>query len=159
MKARCAPAAKGEPLTAVKVPEVRTLMLLVLLAACGCSKGGPAKVNGPGTTTAPGLQYWDLTVGSGATAIPGKVLKMHYTGWLTNGTKFDSSLDHNQPFQFVLGTGRVIKGWEEGVAGMKVEGERQLRIPPDLAYGARAPSPTILRNSTLIFDVELVDVR
>ena len=136
------------------------LSVLILLAMFvpGCSRSGPAKVTGPGTTTASGLQYWDLTAGSGATAAPGKKVSVHYTGWLTDGTKFDSSLDRNQPFEFVLGATQVIKGWDEGVAGMKVRGKRQLRIPPNLAYGASPVGP-IPANSTLIFDVELLDVK
>src|SRR5215831_5304288 len=111
------------------------LILLLLVFALSCSKSGPTKVTGSGTTTASGLQYWDIKTGTGATAEPGKVVKVHYTGWLTDGSKFDSSVDRDQPLEFPLGTGRVIKGWDEGVAGMKVGGKRQLRIPPDLAYG------------------------
>lgn len=119
---------------------------------------GPTKVNGKSKTTASGLQYWDIMVGTGATATAGKTVKVHYTGWLTNGKKFDSSLDRHEPFAFSLGAGQVIKGWDEGVAGMKAGGKRQLRIPPELGYGARGAGGVIPPNSTLIFDVELLDV-
>src|SRR5439155_9397638 len=96
---------------------------------------GPTKVTGAGTKTASGLQYWDIKVGTGPTAAAGQKVKVEYTGWLTNGKKFDSSVGTGHPFEFSLGAGQVIKGWDEGVAGMKVGGKRQLRIPPDLGYG------------------------
>ncbi|HEY6308435.1 MAG TPA: FKBP-type peptidyl-prolyl cis-trans isomerase [Candidatus Angelobacter sp.] len=98
-----------------------------------------------------------MKVGTGATAMSGKKVKVHYTGWLTTGKKFDSSVG-KAPFEFKLGGGEVIKGWDEGVVGMKVGGKRQLRIPPDLAYGARGYPGLIPPNSTLVFDVELVSV-
>jgi len=119
----------------------------------------PTKVTGPGTKTADGLEYWDIKVGTGPTAQSGQTVKVHYTGWLTNGKKFDSSVDHGQPFSFRLGASQVIKGWDEGVAGMKVGGKRQLRIPPELGYGQRGYPPVIPENSTLIFDVELLGVQ
>jgi FKBP-type peptidyl-prolyl cis-trans isomerase len=97
-------------------------------------------------------------VGNGATAVAGKPVKVHYTGWLTDGKKFDSSVDRGQPFGFTLGAGQVIKGWDEGVAGMKVGGKRQLRIPPELGYGSRGAGSVIPPNATLIFDVELLEV-
>jgi len=115
-------------------------------------------VTGKPKTTSSGLQYWDIVVGTGATAVAGKPVKVHYTGWLTNGKKFDSSVDRGQPFVFPLGGGQVIKGWDEGVAGMKVGGKRQLRIPPELGYGARGAGGAIPPNATLIFDVELLEV-
>ena len=119
----------------------------------------PTKVTGKPTTTASGLQYWDIVVGTGAPAVAGKNVKVHYTGWLTTGKKFDSSVDRGQPFVFPLGAGQVIKGWDQGVAGMKVGGKRQLRIPPELGYGAGgAGGGLIPPNATLIFDVELLDV-
>jgi len=122
------------------------------------SPSSPAKVSGPPTTTASGLQYWDITVGTGATAVSGKAVSVHYTGWLTNGTKFDSSLDRGQPFVFTLGEGQVIPGWDEGIAGMKVGGKRQLRIPPSLGYGDSGANGVIPPNATLIFDVQLLGV-
>jgi FKBP-type peptidyl-prolyl cis-trans isomerase len=124
----------------------------------GASPSAPTKVSGQPTTTASGLQYWDLVVGTGATAVPGKDVQVHYTGWLTSGEKFDSSLDRGKPFVFPLGGGQVIKGWDEGVAGMKAGGKRQLRIPPSLGYGASGAGGVIPPNATLIFDVELLDV-
>jgi FKBP-type peptidyl-prolyl cis-trans isomerase FkpA len=137
---------------------VLCLFALMTLFAVSCSKGGPTKVTGAPQTTPSGLQYWDIKVGDGPTAEPGKIAKVNYTGWLTDGKKFDSSLDRGLPFEFPLGAGRVIKGWDEGLAGMHVGGKRQLRIPPDLAYGQRGVGP-IPPNSTLIFDIELLGVR
>ena len=120
---------------------------------------GPTKVTGASTKTASGLEYWDIKVGTGAVAQSGKHVKVDYTGWLTNGKKFDSSVGTGKPFDFMLGASQVIKGWDEGVAGMKVGGKRQLRIPPDLAYGKAGYSTVIPPDSTLIFDVRLVDVK
>jgi FKBP-type peptidyl-prolyl cis-trans isomerase len=120
----------------------------------------PSPVDGAGVTLPSGLVYWDLTTGTGAVAAKGSKVKVNYTGWLLEqGTKFDSSYDRHQPFEFTLGAGQVIKGWELGVAGMKVGGKRQLRIPPELAYGWRGQPPDIPRSAYLIFDVELVDVK
>ena len=113
----------------------------------------------PSTTTASGLQIEELVVGSGNAATAGQKVSVHYTGWLTNGTKFDSSKDRGQPFDFPLGGGRVIRGWDEGVQGMKVGGVRKLTIPPDLGYGARGYPPVIPPNSTLLFEVELLAVK
>lgn len=110
-------------------------------------------------TTASGLKYTDLQVGTGAEARPGQTAVVHYTGTLTDGKKFDSSKDRNQPFSFPLGAGRVIKGWDEGVAGMRVGGKRLLVVPPELGYGARGVPPTIPPGATLRFEVELLDVR
>lgn len=108
--------------------------------------------------TPTGLIYEDITDGEGAQAKTGDTVKVHYTGWLTDGTKFDSSVDRNQPFEFPLGAGRVIKGWDEGVAGMKVGGKRKLTIPPELGYGARGAGGVIPPDATLIFDVELLKI-
>ncbi len=120
---------------------------------------GPTKVTGAPIKTASGLEYWDIKVGTGAVAQSGQNVKVDYTGWLTNGKKFDSSVGTGRPFEFQLGASQVIKGWDEGVAGMKVGGKRQLRIPPDLAYGEKGYPGVIPANSTLIFDVQLVDVK
>lgn len=109
-------------------------------------------------TTDSGLQYEDVTVGDGAQANAGATVSVHYTGWLTDGRKFDSSKDRNQPFAFPLGAGHVIKGWDEGVQGMKVGGVRRLTIPPQLGYGARGAGGVIPPNATLVFEVELLDV-
>ena len=115
------------------------------------------------TTTASGLQYEDTVVGTGATPQTGQICVMHYTGWLyqdgKKGAKFDSSLDRGKPFEFPIGTGRVIKGWDEGVATMKVGGKRTLIIPPALGYGARGAGAVIPPNATLMFDVELLGVK
>ena len=134
-------------------------LILLVFITTSCLKSGPTKVSGAPQKTASGVEYWDLAEGSGETAVAGKQIKVHYTGWLTDGKKFDSSVDTGHPFRFILGRGRVIKGWDEGLAGMKVGGKRQLRIPPELGYGARGFGSTIPPNSTLIFEVELLEVR
>jgi FKBP-type peptidyl-prolyl cis-trans isomerase FkpA len=113
----------------------------------------------PPTTTASGLVFEELVVGTGNAAASGQKVSVHYTGWLTNGTKFDSSKDRGEPFVFPLGKGHVIKGWDEGVAGMKVGGKRKLTIPPALGYGARGAGGVIPPNATLVFEVELLDVK
>jgi FKBP-type peptidyl-prolyl cis-trans isomerase FkpA len=105
-----------------------------------------------------GLKYEDTVEGAGDTAKSGDTVSVHYTGWLEDGTKFDSSKDRNDPFQFKLGSGQVIKGWDEGVAGMKVGGTRKLTLPPQLGYGARGAGGVIPPNATLIFEVELLDI-
>ena len=121
--------------------------------------GGPPAVSGEPTKTASGLQYIDIKVGDGASPQTGQTVVVHYTGWLADGTKFDSSVDRGQPFSFIIGTGKVIKGWDEGVATMKVGGERRLIIPPDLGYGAGGYPPIIPGNAQLIFDVQLIEIR
>ena len=142
------------------------------LAVGGCGADGmmsgspPQAIHGPitimMTTTASGLQYEDTVVGSGATAQAGQHVSVHYTGWLYNngvkGAKFDSSKDRNDPFEFGLGAGMVIKGWDEGVQGMQVGGTRLLVIPPQLGYGARGAGGVIPPNATLMFEVELLDI-
>jgi FKBP-type peptidyl-prolyl cis-trans isomerase len=109
--------------------------------------------------TGSGLKYVDLQEGQGDQAKAGQTVSVHYTGWLENGTKFDSSHDRRQPFSFKLGAGQVIRGWDEGVAGMKIGGKRKLIIPSDLGYGARGAGGVIPPNATLIFEVELLGVR
>ncbi len=109
-------------------------------------------------TTPSGLQYQDITVGTGAMPQAGQNVVVHYTGKLTDGTKFDSSLDRNQPFSFRIGAGQVIKGWDEGLSTMRVGGKRQLTIPPALGYGARGAGGVIPPNATLVFDVELLRI-
>jgi peptidylprolyl isomerase len=111
------------------------------------------------TTTASGLKYYDIVEGTGATPTAGQTVSVHYTGWLEDGTQFDSSIDRGQPFTFVLGQGNVIPGWDEGVATMKVGGKRQLVVPPDLGYGESGAGGVIPPNATLIFEVELLDVQ
>jgi FKBP-type peptidyl-prolyl cis-trans isomerase len=115
------------------------------------------------TKTASGLEIEDTQPGSGAEATPGQTCVMHYTGWLwvnnAKGSKFDSSLDRNKPFSFKLGAGQVIRGWDEGVAGLKIGGKRTLRIPPDLGYGARGAGGVIPPGATLLFEVELLELR
>ena len=109
--------------------------------------------------TASGLSYLDIIPGAGASPSLGKQVKVHYTGWLENGTKFDSSLDRGQPFVFLIGAGQVIPGWDEGVMSMKVGGKRKLIIPPQLGYGTTGAGGVIPPNATLIFEVELLDIQ
>jgi len=122
-----------------------------------------AQAKGKLMTTASGLQIEDSVVGTGASPAKGQTCVMHYTGWLyengVKGKKFDSSVDRNEPFEFPIGMSRVIKGWDEGVASMKVGGKRTLIIPPDLGYGARGAGGVIPPNATLVFDVELLGVK
>lgn len=104
------------------------------------------------------LQIEEISLGEGAEAVAGKYVTVHYTGWLTDGTLFDSSHSRNEPFEFALGRGQVIRGWDEGVAGMKVGGKRKLTIPPEMGYGARGAGGVIPPNATLVFEVELLAV-
>ena len=136
-------------------------LMIVLATACSSASPGPAGSGGGGqeVTTPSGLKYTDEVVGTGKQPQPGQTAIVHYTGWTLDGKKFDSSKDKNQPFQFPLGAGRVIKGWDEGVATMKVGGKRILIVPPELGYGARGFPPVIPANATLKFEVELLDVK
>lgn len=157
--------------------------LLVVVALLGCggaqksdhgasgvgSKSTPAATKpsastksqkgGSVITTPSGLQYEELVIGTGATPVKGQKVAVHYTGWLTDGSKFDSSRDSGRPYVTAIGVGAVIKGWDEGILTMKVGGKRKFTIPPALAYGAAGRPPVIPRNATLIFEVELVDVQ
>ena len=117
------------------------LVIIFALIIAGCGKKAEQQETQQMVMTASGLNYADLVVGDGEVAVAGQTVKVHYTGWLLDGTKFDSSLDRGTPFQFPLGAGRVIKGWDEGVEGMRVGGKRLLIIPPELGYGGRAAGP------------------
>ena len=136
--------------------RIATLLAVLLLAASSML----AAQDEPEVVTAKnGLQYIDLAVGDGLDARRGDEVTVHYTGWLEDGTKFDSSLDRGQPFSFPLGRGRVIQGWDQGVAGMKVGGKRKLMIPAKLGYGKRGAGDLIPPNANLVFEVELLAVK
>jgi peptidylprolyl isomerase len=145
----------------------RNVLALALITGLGGAIAAgfstPASAQAKTMTTASGLQITDSVAGTGASPKTGQTCVMHYTGWLyvngAKGKKFDSSLDRGQPFEFPIGTGRVIKGWDEGVASMKVGGKRTLIIPPALGYGASGAGGVIPPNTTLIFDVELLGVK
>jgi peptidylprolyl isomerase len=150
-------------------PHARTFVALALVTAltgvfaAGASTTATAQEVGKTVTTSSGLQITDSKIGTGATPRPGQICVMHYTGWLyqggAKGQKFDSSLDRGRPFEFPIGRQRVIAGWDEGVASMKVGGKRTLIIPPELGYGARGAGGVIPPNATLIFEVELLEVK
>lgn len=137
---------------------MKSILFAIMIGALGAVAFGQSKP----VTTKSGLKYTDLKVGTGDAAKSGKKVEVHYTGWLyengQRGKKFDSSVDRGKPFSFDLGAGMVIKGWDEGVAGMKVGGKRELIIPPDLGYGARGAGGAIPPNATLVFEVELLGV-
>lgn len=138
---------------------MQKIFLLIMLVLLFSVTNSPAEM----ITTDSGLRYEELSIGNGAVAVPGKVVEVHYTGWLDadgkKGQKFDSSVDRGRPFSFPLGQGRVIRGWDEGVAGMKVGGKRTLYIPSRLGYGARGAGRVIPPNANLIFDVEVLGVK
>jgi FKBP-type peptidyl-prolyl cis-trans isomerase FkpA len=150
----------------MKIHAAIAALVLAALAACGgggTDEGQPAAMADSGITS---LQKQDVTPGTGAEATKAQMVRVHYTGWLYDaaaadkrGTKFDSSKDRGEPFEFRLGGGEVIQGWDEGVAGMKVGGTRVLTIPPAMGYGARGAGGIIPPNATLLFEIELLDVR
>lgn len=138
---------------------IAVIALIVIFIAARNNPSSPATTDsGNLITTSTGLQYEDLVVGTGPAAQAGDSVSVNYTGWLEDGTKFDSSLDSGAPFDFTLGTGRVIQGWDQGVAGMQVGGKRRLIIPPELAYGPQDYGP-IPGGSTLTFEVELLSIK
>ena len=155
--------------TTPRIPPASTLAALAIVTALagvfatGATSTATAQAVGTTMTTPSGLKITDSKIGSGATPKPGQICVMHYTGWLyqtgAKGKKFDSSVDRGQPFEFSIGKRQVIGGWDEGVATMKVGGKRTLIIPPELGYGARGAGGVIPPNATLIFDVELLDVK
>lgn len=136
----------------IKTLIIAAALVVVPMLAVNAVAAGKVK-------TASGLVYEDKKVGKGAEAKVGKLAIVHYTGWFTDGKKFDSSRDSGQPFKFTLGMGEVIKGWDQGVEGMKVGGVRKLTVPPELGYGKRGYPGAIPPNATLIFEVELLDVK
>jgi len=138
--------------------KVAVIGILTALVASPAFAAQDAKPEAKSVTTASGLKYVDVVVGKGASPVTGKQVKVHYTGTLENGKKFDSSVDRKEPFSFVIGVGQVIKGWDEGVMTMKVGGKRKLIIPSELGYGARGAGGVIPPNATLLFDVELLEV-
>ena len=146
-----------------RVIAIACATVIVGAVAAGAPISATAQTAGKSMTTASGLQITDTKVGTGASPRTGQTCVMHYTGWLyqngTKGAKFDSSVDRGQPFEFPIGTGQVIKGWDEGVASMKIGGKRTLIIPPDLGYGARGAGGVIPPNATLMFEVELLGVK
>jgi peptidylprolyl isomerase len=148
---------------AARVAAFALVTALASVFATAAPTTATAQAVGKTMTTPSGLQITDSAVGTGATPQAGQICVMHYTGWLyqdgAKGKKFDSSLDHGRPFEFPLGQHRVIAGWDEGVASMKVGGKRTLIIPPELGYGARGAGGVIPPNATLIFDVELLEVK
>jgi FKBP-type peptidyl-prolyl cis-trans isomerase len=147
------------------------ILIPLVLAATACGSSEQKGTAGEGfaaelgvdttkmTKTPSGLRYQDVAVGQGTEATAGHAVTVHYTGWLPNGKKFDSSRDHGEPFTFSLGAGQVIAGWDQGVEGMRVGGRRKLVLPPDLGYGAGGAPPDIPPGATLVFDVEVLDVK
>ncbi len=148
--------APGQPTPTVSGASGTALAVALATAEVTGNAPGIPPVTGAIQTTPSGLKYIDVQPGTGAQPVVGQRVQVHYTGWLTNGTKFDSSVDRGQPIDFRIGAGQVIRGWDEGVGSMKVGGKRRLIIPPALAYGSTGQG-TIPPDATLIFDVELVN--
>lgn len=138
--------------------KIAAAVIMAALLAVPAFAAEAKKAAGKTVTTASGLKYVDVVVGKGAPPAAGKMVKVHYTGTLENGKKFDSSVDRKEPFSFIIGVGQVIQGWDEGVMTMKVGGKRKLIIPSKLGYGPRGAGSDIPPNATLLFDVELLDV-
>jgi peptidylprolyl isomerase len=151
--------------------KIINILLILLIALSGCSKkktesDAISKLKEMGmlsnetvVTTQSGLQYVDIAIGQGSAIQTGQTVTVHYTGWLLDGKKFDSSVDRGEPFEFQVGVGQVIKGWDEGVLSMKVGGKRKLIIPSDLGYGPRGAGRVIPPNATLVFEVEVLDAK
>lgn len=143
----------------IVLSSVLSLLGLTVITFAEEKKMSSNETAGQAVTTVSGLQYIDLVVGKGRQAKLGDTATVHYTGWLADGKKFDSSVDRKEPFSFRVGAGQVIKGWDEGVGTMRVGGKRKLTIPPQLGYGARGAGKVIPPNATLTFDVELLELR
>lgn len=152
-----APAAT--PTTAAKAAATPATAAKAAAPAASPKAASPEAKNAVSNPAPSGLQIEDVVVGTGPSPARGQTAVVHYTGWLTDGTKFDSSLDRKQPFEFRVGAGQVIRGWDEGVATMKVGGKRRLTIPAELGYGARGAGGVIPPNATLVFEVELLDLK
>jgi FKBP-type peptidyl-prolyl cis-trans isomerase len=150
----------NKPATSAQKPGARTSSKRTAAATASPSPSTtPSKVSGPPHTTASGVKYWDITVGTGAEAVKGKKVSILYVGWLVNGKEFGGTDDPDIPLELTIGNGMQIKGWDEGITGMRVGGKRQLRIPASAAYGAKGAPPKVPPNAPLIMDVQLVDVK